>query len=55
LTQLDLTDYEFNYALTDSRAARVGMLYRRLALGHGLRNRARRLLGLGQRSVGPRP
>jgi hypothetical protein len=55
LRQLDLTDYEFNYALTDSRAARAGMLFRHLALGHGLRNRARRLAGLGHRSVGPRP
>ena len=54
LTQLDLTDYEFNYALTDGRAARAGMLYRHLVLGHGLRNRARRLAGLGQRSVGAR-
>ena len=55
LTQLDLTDYQFNYALTDSRAARAGMLYRHLVLGHELRNRARRLAGLGHRSLGPRP
>ena len=55
LTQLDLTDYQFNYALTDSRAARAGMLYRHLVLGHGLRNRARHLMGFGDRPPGPRP
>src|ERR1700689_3946069 len=34
LRQLDLTDYQFNYALTDGRARRARMLFRHLVLGH---------------------
>jgi len=49
LSQLDLTDYQFNYALTDGRARRAGMLLRHLVLGHGLRHRARRVAGLPPR------
>ena len=50
LTQLDLSDYQFNYALTDGRARRAGMLFRHLVLGHGLRDRARRMAGLPPRA-----
>jgi hypothetical protein len=49
LRQLDLTDYQFNYALTDGRARRARMLFRHLVLGHHLRDRARRLAGLPPR------
>jgi len=50
LTQLDLSDYQFNYALTDGRARRARMLFRHLVLGHGLRDRARRVAGLPPRA-----
>jgi hypothetical protein len=50
LSQLDLTDYQFNYALTDGRARRARMLVRHLVLGHGLRDRARRVAGLPPRT-----
>jgi hypothetical protein len=49
LSQTDLTDYQFNYALTDDRVGRAGMLLRHLVLGHGLRDRARRVAGLPPR------
>jgi Uncharacterised nucleotidyltransferase len=52
LTQQDLTDYQFNYALTDSRLRRTRMLLRHSVLGHGLRDRARRLVGLRSRMPG---
>jgi hypothetical protein len=41
LTQSQLTDYRFNYALTDDRAQRAKMLIAHLVLGHQVRNRAR--------------
>jgi hypothetical protein len=50
LTQRDLTDYRFNYALTDGRARRAKMLFRHLVLGHGLRDRARRAARLPRRT-----
>jgi hypothetical protein len=50
LTQRDLTDYRFNYALTDGRARRAEMLFRHLVVGHGLRDRARRAAGLPRRT-----
>ena len=50
LRQRDLTDYQFNYALTDGRARRARMLFRHLVLGHGLRDRARRVAGLPPRT-----
>ena len=50
LRQRDLTDYQFNYALTDGRARRARMLFRHLVLGHGLRDRARRVAGLPPRA-----
>jgi putative nucleotidyltransferase-like protein len=50
LRQRDLTDYQFNYALTDGRARRARMLLRHLVLGHGLRDRARRVAGLPPRA-----
>lgn len=53
LRQRDLTDYQFNYALTDGRARRARMLFRHLVLGHGLRDRARRLAGLPPRAPSP--
>jgi hypothetical protein len=49
LRQAELTDYQFNYALTSGRARRAGMLFRHLVLGHGLRDRARRVAGLPPR------
>jgi len=49
LSQHDLTDYQFNYALTDGRARRATTLFRHLVLGHGLRDRARRAAGLPPR------
>jgi hypothetical protein len=45
LRQGDLTDYRFAYALTEGRARRARMLFRHLVLGHGLRDRARRVAG----------
>jgi hypothetical protein len=54
LTQLDLTDYQFNYALTDGPARRARMRFLHLVLGHGLRDRARRVAGLPPRTP-PRP
>jgi len=51
LTQLELTDYRLNYALTDGRARRAKMLLMHLALGHGVRARARRVAGLPPRAV----
>jgi Uncharacterised nucleotidyltransferase len=50
LTQLDLTDYQFNYALTQGRARRSRMLFLHFVLGHGLRARARRALRLPPRA-----
>ena len=50
LRQGDLTDYQFNYALTEGRARRARMLFRHLVLGHGLRDRARRAAGLPPRA-----
>ena len=50
LRQRDLTDYQFNYALTDGRARRARMLFRHLVLGHRLRDRARRVAGLSPRT-----
>ena len=50
LTQLELSSYRLNYALTDQRARRAEMLVAHLALGHGLRARARRLVGLPGRA-----
>jgi hypothetical protein len=50
LCQSDLTDYQFNYALTDGRARRAGMLFRHLVLGHRLRDRARRAAHLPPRA-----
>jgi hypothetical protein len=50
LSQAELTDYEFNYALTDGPARRAGMHLRHLVLGHRLRDRARRVAGLPPRA-----
>ena len=50
LTQLELSGYRLNYALTDSRSRRASMLVDHLARGHGLRARARRVLGLPSRT-----
>ena len=53
LTQMNLTDYQFNYALTDSWARRSKMLFLHLVLGHGLRARARSAVGLAPRATSP--
>ncbi len=53
LCQADLSDYEFNYALTEGRARRAGMLWRHVVLGHRLRDRARRVAGLPPRTRRP--
>jgi hypothetical protein len=50
LTQLELSGYRLNYALTDRRARRAKMLFLHLALGHGLRARVRRMAGLPPRA-----
>jgi hypothetical protein len=50
LTQLDLTDYQFNYALTDGRARRAKMRFLHAVLGHRLRDRARHAVGLPPRA-----
>jgi hypothetical protein len=50
LTQLELPSYRLNYALTDSPARRAKMLFEHLVLGHGLRARARRMVGLPPRA-----
>ena len=55
LTQAELSDYRFTSALTDSRAQRVRMLAAHLVLGHGLRNRARRMVGRPRRTPNPAP
>lgn len=49
LDQGTLTDYRFTSAVTDRRSLRARMLVEHLVLGHGLRNRARRRLGLPRR------
>jgi hypothetical protein len=53
LTQLELSGYRLNYALTDRRARRAKMLFLHLALGHGLRARMRRMAGLSPRAPSP--
>ena len=50
LTQRELPAYRFNYALTDSRARRANMRFLHLVLGHGVRARARRAVGLPPRT-----
>ena len=54
LTNLELPGWRFRYALTDTRAQRVKVLFDHLVLGHGIRARARRVAGLPPRAV-PRP
>jgi hypothetical protein len=56
LTQRELPGYQLNYALTDARAKRVKILLVLLLTGHGLRARARRVVGLPPRALSrPRP
>jgi hypothetical protein len=50
LRQSDLSDYQFNYALTDGRARRAGMVVRHLVLGHRLRDRVRSVARLPPRA-----
>jgi hypothetical protein len=50
LTQRQLSAYRFNYALTDSRTRRAKMRVGHVVLGHGLRARARRVVGLPPRA-----
>ena len=51
LTNLELPGWRLRYALTDARAQRVKVLIAHLALGHGIRARARRVAGLPPRAV----
>jgi Uncharacterised nucleotidyltransferase len=51
LTNLELPGWRLKYALTDTRARRVKILFAHLALGHGIRARARRVAGLPPRAV----
>jgi hypothetical protein len=51
LTNLELPGWRLRYALTDARAQRVKVLFAHLALGHGIRARARRVAGLPPRAV----
>jgi len=50
LTQRELPRYQFNYALTDGLARRAKIRFLHLVLGHGLRARARRAVGLPPRA-----
>ena len=51
LTNLELPGWRLRYALTDSRPQRVKVLLADFALGHGIRARARRVVGLPPRVV----
>jgi hypothetical protein len=50
LTQRELPAFRFNYALTDSWARRAKMRFLHLVLGHGIRARARQVVGLPPRA-----
>ena len=50
LDHLELPGYQLNYALTDTRARRLKILFVLLASGYGIGTRMRRLAGGPRRS-----
>ena len=50
LTNLEMPDWQFKYALTEARGERVQILFDHFVRGHGIRARARRLAGPPWRS-----